>query len=587
MKLINIRDKVICFEKYDSIIIELMDYLMKEFVNTDSMMIIENIKFYVFSFYSVINLISDENKMKHLILYIKISHDENIINKSNEYLIKEEEKFNKTIFLILRLILLKIKKNLEIKLIEDIYKSEILDLVKNLQLILYLIKNLKNINEIDSDDEVEDDITYYIRSIYGKCEFKRIFKENVEQIFSIQLKEVISKIQIPNLNMSNILNFYCNFYENYNQLDKFNICEDYPIFKQIIHEKFLGIIDKILNEEIYKFKTGNSKLDVFIKQINELHLEYPELNIFLEERLQRLFNECIESEDYIYINNIVREFLKRDIKILLNNNLISLISIISHKFITNLFKMLEDYMNENILNYMRIENYENYNDQTVCSNTFYELVNHIYEFYKFDEIELIYNDADSDDISTLNNAILRIIIKNYKSYINEIEKEGLINKKFLYDLKLLDYNYNKDLSDLSDININDNTSRKFFNFFYECNYHIIDDLSFWNYSNNQFKDLFQYDKRLNNFMLSKKTKKDKLFNINSTKLLEYRIDENYLSLKQSNITNKNKNIPQISKEVKQNESVFDYKGYINFFGGKLKENISNITGYVNKMDNQK
>ena len=59
-------------------------------------------------------------------------------------------------------------------------------------------------------------------------------------------------------------------------------------------------------------------------------------------------------------------------------------------------------------------------------------------------------------------------------------------------------------------------------------------------------------------------------------------------MKQSNVNNgKIKNVVQIPKDLKQNESVFDYKGYLNFFGGKLKENISNITGYVNKIENQK
>ena len=54
------------------------------------------------------------------------------------------------------------------------------------------------------------------------------------------------------------------------------------------------------------------------------------------------------------------------------------------------------------------------------------------------------------------------------SFDDITKEEGLINKRFLYDIKLLEYCYDsQSFPENSSINFSDNTTRRFLNFFKE------------------------------------------------------------------------------------------------------------------------
>jgi hypothetical protein len=302
--------------------------------------------------------------------------------------------------------------------------------------------------------------------------------------------------------------------------------------------------------------------------------------------------------------------------------------------------VLENFSDEN--SYNRTNKDES--DQNRFTDSLTELSNYLKNNFNFENLEI---ESEKYSESKIKDKILEIIIKNYYEEIKNLNSspEGVINKRILCDIALFGKIYYKIKSEES---VEDEIVQKFneINNIYEieqieeyhdiyCFFIKINDEHNKNkempsfYFNLQLdslnqiiptlsKELLPFHPRLNVFMLSKneikpqKSKQPNYINSNSTsKLLELRIDENYLSLrptsnKSSDVSvqrqdgeaqsqnpqhfskaNLSSNKESSSNSVNSNSQTQqpNIKEYLGFFGGMLKENIKNMA--KNYIDNEK
>jgi hypothetical protein len=304
---------------------------------------------------------------------------------------------------------------------------------------------------------------------------------------------------------------------------------------------------------------------------------------------------------------------------------------------------LENFSGENSYNKTK----KNESEEIPFTDSLTVLSNYLKTNFEFENLE-IENEKFYD--TKIIEKILELIIKNYYLIIKSIDSsiEGIINKKILSDFALLRKIYNEIKSDISE----DDEIIKIFNEIINI-YKIWDldeyhDIYFFFIKNNRLyknknnriiynnlqhdlknylhsvtkKEFLAFHSRINVFMLSKneiksqKSKQSNFLNCNSTsKLLELRIDENYLSKRLTpSISNKSNEInyqnlkhegetqslnyqQYLKSSVSNKESPSslvtsnthtqqpNIKEYLGFFGGMLKENIKNMA--KNYIDNEK
>jgi hypothetical protein len=651
LKMINLKKAENLDEyKFDTILVELMEVIMKKFFDESLVIEANEVRFYIFSFFSIFHLINDINMLNFIQFYLKLKSDENVeeiftkIFKENSEWENcdsaEAEALKESLIILIKLTLLKISKNLsDLNTNNTTSESNYISLYTNIAFIINLVIKLTNNNLIQSDSEEDEeatvlrsssqklnktqinfsDILNYIQTIYSLDDIKVLkFKHSCVNDFIEFVKGETFKLTFSSLDVTKILLFAYNIFNKINNLYLDAEVKEHRLFDILFAENLLNTILKLIDDEFKKF--NNPGIDIHDIRINQFIKELTSLTRnSLVNNIEKLFVKSFKeflsnrAKDILFTNKIVIYLFERETKaafLSLNDDFIKQeFEELSKEYIQNQYKMLDDYMNE-IKDLLTLENYEenitNEDGVGLFTSSLAELAGFLHHHYKFYSIDI-------GEIETLSikQKLLNIIIVNYTQFYNNNNKQKLYNKKIVNDLTLLTkiskeiFKQRQENNDIpSNINIDLNSNSHKLNSFFtreaeeflkpnaegSCSH---TDLTFWSTPSFKGREQIPFDKRLNTYILGYKKAKienKQLINLNSTKLLEFKIDTNYLSLKSNEKTNTAQGVgikrePQghnKTNSIDNTQPFGDVKSYFSYFGDKLKQNINNISSYVNK-----
>jgi len=402
------------------------------------------------------------------------------------------------------------------------------------------------------------------------------------------------------------------------------------------------------NSSISKNKKFINTLTDLLFQYTLSHLEKSIEKINRGNKISNFVNFLVNlysnKQMIFYIKNLKFQ------KILISINKISEI------FFDNEIKELDEYL-EKFKMHLLLENCMDndcYSDENNSFNT-----KSLFEFSNYLITHCNYNDLEFEDLlkEKIKTKILETSIKNYveqiESFINN--KEQIINKRIINDIQILNKTFQEfklrnllisenieqslksvllKLSSTNDYRIDESNKcdgNNFYDFFTLDNMPKTKESKRSNLNTRiplELKMQLPFNPRLSIYIINRKNQNNitqtpsNLISpvnlINSTsKLLEFRIDENYLSLKGRNDSVNNKN-DSLNSETKKNlnlnsiklntnsdmnrklneiqpntqknsstaqDSSSNIKGYLGYFGGMIKDNLSNIKGLMNTNDN--
>ena len=594
-------------EKYYFLLVELFENVLNIMIEDGK--ICENIEQYKILLDDIFqNLIKDkyEESMEYLImieLFLKILYDKNIKKIMEEYFnsFKDDNQNYFSINILLKILFLKISQILydisitPIELLFDELMLEkyfsIYETVMCIKLICEKYCNINNNRKIDLNN------------------FYSFIKSEINKNMNPLL--IISKNSFKKINLYITINFWNKLFSkiNSNILRTANV----DLLEFFYLDKSIEQISNITSYMIQQYSFSNLfNLKMLlknknIKSENDIYLSLSELNkINNGNNYKDKFKSVLKKKLYQFfsnINNNITDKLNND------NNKIEYINIIN-KIITfnGLIKIFEEFQFKDIMtiinelieknqvnDYLKIKNYIN---DTFKLELKFELFLDNEEKNKYEEngisealnqlIELLY-EYEIKDREHKNNIYLNIIevysevIKD--SLLSQKTDLNLINKIFMNDIFILynikteqrlDDKLQKIMENINNIfkinikninkNINDFTGYKFLNEFFTTNEYINKNIEFTfnmkKYINNKPKKVEYfpiYSNKMNVHMLNK-SKIDysnrENNKISTCYIYDYRIEENYLSIRQDNSSQNENNIQNSNGNKTENNNMF-------------------------------
>ncbi len=574
-------------EDYNFLVIDLTEEIMKNFIEEKNL--INNLEIYKNLFEQIDEniFLNDESKNELQLseFYLKINNDEGI-NQIFHQLSIGKGTFSTNI--IIKLLILNITKNLvlisqerDYNFIKEENKNLIMKIYQMLITIVMIINQyiINNENKKEIVERINEFIQLMISQIKSNIDSMFVLDNSVDDIkiktnqliaFWTEIKnDIKDNISEKELNIINFMKdnsiisneefFYFLFLNK--AIDQVsNIVSRY--IKKYSSSNFKTILSFQIKKENFKFenefysiikKISSLENDIYKEKL--IQIIFSQLETFLNDFLERI-NQNKVSIDYF---NFMMKILSYDdlnivIKELKRNNLLETINKILEIYAKNNFSKIEQFINKTFKNYLKYENYSNLeqetNDNIKCSESLKEMILYIYSFeikeekYKLQIYNLLYD-------------VYEKFIQSYSS----------VNKNLYIDLFILKYTkIQNNIGEIKDFNqiisLIESRTQNNFNFEEEK----IKDIIGYNELNDFFNKINYYDKNIsfpvqNNFIKEKnKFKKEQIMvttsrlnplflnrrkvNYNysdnskntTSKILEHRIDESYLSLRTSKIS---------------------------------------------------
>ena len=587
LKTIKLNLKEEKHEDYNFLVIDLTEEIMKNFIEEKNL--INNLEIYKNLFEQIDEniFLNDESKNELQLseFYLKINNDEGI-NQIFHQLSIGKGTFSTNI--IIKLLILNITKNLvlisqerDYNFIKEENKNLIMKIYQMLITIVMIINQyiINNENKKEIVERINEFIQLMISQIKSNIDSMFVLDNSVDDI-KIKTNQLISFwTEIKNDIKDNISEKELNII---NFMKDNNIISNEEFFYFLFLNKAIDQVSNIVSRYIKKYSSSNFKTILsfqikkenfkfenefysIIKKIssleNDIYKEkliqiiFSQLETFLNNFLESI-NQNKVSIDYF---NFMMKILSYDdlnivIKELKRNNLLETINKILEIYAKNNFSKIEQFINNTFKNYLKYENYSNpeqeTNDNIKCSESLKEMILYIYSFeIKEEKYKLqIYN----------------LLYDVYEKFIQSFSS---VNKNLYIDLFILKYiNIQNNIGEIKDFNqiisLIESRNQNNFNFEEEK----IKDTIGYNELNDFFNKINYYDKNIsfpvqNNFIKEKnKFKKEQIMvttsrlnplflnrrkvNYNysdnskntTSKILEHRIDESYLSLRTSKIS---------------------------------------------------
>ena len=595
----NADDDINITEKYYFYLVDLVEGIMNKMIEDNS--ICDNIEEYKILFDDIYEKFIKnkyEESMEYLImseLYLKILYDKNIKKIIEEYFyfFNNENKNYFSINILLKILFLKISQilyDISNTSIELLFADVVVDKYYNIYQIIMCIKYICDKYLINDNQEKIDLNKFYsfIKSEINKnINSLLIIPKNLLQklylhktiIFwnNLYIKTDINEPKINNENLleylfldksieqiSNITSYTLKQYSKNNLFNLKMILKNKNIKNENDIFLVLSTLNEIKNDKLYKSKfieIIKNKLYQFFSDLNN-NMNEENLNKENEEQIEYM-NIIIKIISYEELIKIFNDFDFKDI-IQIINELIEKNQINDYqkikKYIYDSFKLellFELYLDE--------EQRKKYKEHTI-SESLKQLIELLYEFEikdKKHKINIYLNIIDvyssvlkdyftKNGKNLLNNIIINdiFILKNINIEQNEGEEIKKlieeINNNFKIDIINIEDNINnyEEYKQLNDIFINEEYINNKQDFIFDLNANLC--------NNKQIKIEYLpiYVNKMNVFMLNK-TKIDYSERENNTistcNIYDYRIEENYLSIRQdkgiksdSNISNSNK-----------------------------------------------
>ena len=595
----NADDDINITEKYYFYLVDLVEGIMNKMIEDNS--ICDNIEEYKILFDDIYEKFIKnkyEESMEYLImseLYLKILYDKNIKKIIEEYFyfFNNENKNYFSINILLKILFLKISQilyDISNTSIELLFADVIVDKYYSIYQIIMCIKYICDKYLINDNQEKIDLNKFYsfIKSEINKnINSLLIIPKNLLQklylhktiIFwnNLYIKTDINEPKINNENLleylfldksieqiSNITSYTLKQYSKNNLFNLKMILKNKNIKNENDIFLVLSTLNEIKNDKLYKSKfieIIKNKLYQFFSDLNN-NMNEENLNKENEEQIEYM-NIIIKIISYEELIKIFNDFDFKDI-IQIINELIEKNQINDYqkikKYIYDSFKfelLFELYLDE--------EQRKKYKEHTI-SESLKQLIELLYEFEikdKKHKINIYLNIIDvyssvlkdyftKNGKNLLNNIIINdiFILKNINIEQNEGEEIKKlieeINNNFKIDINNIEDNINnyEEYKQLNDIFINEEYINNKQDFIFDLNANLC--------NNKQIKIEYLpiYVNKMNVFMLNK-TKIDYSERENNTistcNIYDYRIEENYLSIRQdkgiksdSNISNSNK-----------------------------------------------
>ena len=587
LKTIKLNLKEEKHEDYNFLVIDLTEEIMKNFIEEKNL--INNLEIYKNLFEQIDEniFLNDESKNELQLseFYLKINNDEGI-NQIFHQLSIGKGTFSTNI--IIKLLILNITKNLvlisqerDYNFIKEENKNLIMKIYQMLITIVMIINQyiINNENKKEIVERINEFIQLMISQIKSNIDSMFVLDNSVDDI-KIKTNQLISFwTEIKNDIKDNISEKELNII---NFMKDNNIISNEEFFYFLFLNKAIDQVSNIVSRYIKKYSSSNFKTILsfqikkenfkfenefysIIKKIssleNDIYKEkliqiiFSQLETFLNNFLESI-NQNKVSIDYF---NFMMKILSYDdlnivIKELKRNNLLETINKILEIYAKNNFSKIEQFINNTFKNYLKYENYSNpeqeTNDNIKCSESLKEMILYIYSFeIKEEKYKLqIYN----------------LLYDVYEKFIQSFSS---VNKNLYIDLFILKYiNIQNNIGEIKDFNqiisLIESRTQNNFNFEEEK----IKDTIGYNELNDFFNKINYYDKNIsfpvqNHFIKEKnKFKKEQIMvttsrlnplflnrrkvNYNysdnskntTSKILEHRIDESYLSLRTSKIS---------------------------------------------------
>ena len=587
LKTIKLNLKEEKHEDYNFLVIDLTEEIMKNFIEEKNL--INNLEIYKNLFEQIDEniFLNDESKNELQLseFYLKINNDEGI-NQIFHQLSIGKGTFSTNI--IIKLLILNITKNLvlisqerDYNFIKEENKNLIMKIYQMLITIVMIINQyiINNENKKEIVERINEFIQLMISQIKSNIDSMFVLDNSVDDI-KIKTNQLISFwTEIKNDIKDNISEKELNII---NFMKDNNIISNEEFFYFLFLNKAIDQVSNIVSRYIKKYSSSNFKTILsfqikkenfkfenefysIIKKIssleNDIYKEkliqiiFSQLETFLNDFLENI-NQNKVSIDYF---NFMMKILSYDdlnivIKELKRNNLLEIINKILVIYAKNNFSKIEQFINNTFKNYLKYENYSNpeqeTNDNIKCSESLKEMILYIYSFeIKEEKYKLqIYN----------------LLYDVYEKFIQSFSS---VNKNLYIDLFILKYiNIQNNIGEIKDFNqiisLIESRTQNNFNFEEEK----IKDTIGYNELNDFFNKINYYDKNIsfpvqNHFIKEKnKFKKEQIMvttsrlnplflnrrkvNYNysdnskntTSKILEHRIDESYLSLRTSKIS---------------------------------------------------
>ena len=595
----NADDDINITEKYYFYLVDLVEGIMNKMIEDNS--ICDNIEEYKILFDDIYEKFIKnkyEESMEYLImseLYLKILYDKNIKKIIEEYFyfFNNENKNYFSINILLKILFLKISQilyDISNTSIELLFADVVVDKYYNIYQIIMCIKYICDKYLINDNQEKIDLNKFYsfIKSEINKnINSLLIIPKNLLQklylhktiIFwnNLYIKTDINEPKINNENLleylfldksieqiSNITSYTLKQYSKNNLFNLKMILKNKNIKNENDIFLVLSTLNEIKNDKLYK-----SKFIEIIK--NKLYQFFSDLNNNMnEENLNKENDEQIE-----YMNIIIKIISYEELIKIFNDfdfkDIIQIINELIEKNQINDYKKIKKYIYDSFKFELLFELYldeeqrKKYKEHTI-SESLKQLIELLYEFEikdKKHKINIYLNIIDvyssvlkdyftKNGKNLLNNIIINdiFILKNINIEQNEGEEIKKlieeINNNFKIDIINIEDNINnyEEYKQLNDIFINEEYINNKQDFIFDLNANLC--------NNKQIKIEYLpiYVNKMNVFMLNK-TKIDYSERENNTistcNIYDYRIEENYLSIRQdkgiksdSNISNSNK-----------------------------------------------
>ena len=571
--LLNIKNKIVNFNninneelnklktKYNFFIVDLFENILKNFLEKFNLISIENYINFIDNIYN--NLILNNETISFLEFsefYLKIIYDENITKIFKNFF--ENLNFKFSLQILIKLIILKISQNIyELSKIDENNINLNINLIYNFfEILLTLINLIKNFCK-ENDEIINNNIKQFLFYIQ---------KEIVNNFKNFLIINIIkNNLNIPKIKINILINFWKKIFEyennnNNNLLEYLNNLLNQNFYHFLFLNKCLEQITNI-SEQIFDFYfyENNFNFKIYFKNMNikenDFFLIFDSIYKIKDEKLknnlitliEKKFNKFIDNlNEKIKIQNLDLDYFNIIIKILQNlieNNLIineikNKIDKISEIYFQINLEKIKNYLNQFFYLYLLYENkllnFNDSNNENILTNSLNEIIIFISNFeikekkfqiqiFKF--FYLIYEKV-LNKTQTFNNKIINDL-KFLKSIDDENNYDNLftiINNKFNIEIKENDKNLIENLPKNIFI-LKEDEKQIFENSKKNINLKT---------KENQFKkEIYipnQKSNNLNIYLLnkSKVNYKNKDFSQTTTsKILEHRIDESYLSLK--------------------------------------------------------
>ena len=571
--LLNIKNKILNFNnnneeelnklktKYNFFIVDLFENILKNFLEKFNLISIENYINFIDNIYN--NLILNNETISFLEFsefYLKIIYDENITKIFKNFFEKLNFKFSLQI--LIKLIILKISQNIyELSKIDENNINLNINLIYNFfEILLTLINLIKNFCK-ENDEIINNNIKEFLFYIQ---------KEIVNNFKNFLIINIIkNNLNIPKIKINILINFWKKIFEyennnNNNLLEYLNNLLNQNFYHFLFLNKCLEQITNI-SEQIFDFYfyENNFNFKIYFKNMNikenDFFLIFDSIYKIKDEKLknnlitliEKKFNKFIDNlNEKIKIQNLDLDYFNIIIKILQNlieNNLIineikNKIDKISEIYFQINLEKIKNHLNQFFYLYLLYENkllnFNDSNNENILTNSLNEIIIFISNFeikekkfqiqiFKF--FYLIYEKV-LNKTQTFNNKIINdlIFLKSIDDDNNYDNLFKIINNKFNIEIKDDDKNLFENLPKNIFI-LKENEKQIFENSKKNINLKT---------KENQFKkEIYipnQKSNNLNIYLLNKSkiNYKNKDFSQTTTsKILEHRIDESYLSLK--------------------------------------------------------